>query len=378
MRLFIYFIVFIGLISCKNKPKKQEFAYGDCAEIKVRIKDFAQDVKLSDVWDIDSLLVLECRNDSRIGVIRKTLITDNRIYILDNSIANCIICFDRKGHYINVFKKIGDGPNEYKELMDMTCVGNVVYVTARDKRMFKLDSNLHLIESINIKWTKDIPYTGHCINAISIDTLIFSSDETQFKYNVYSLNREEFIAQYSPSRGLGDEMIYPYLTKASEGIFYTNSKYSDTIYTVKKDDVRPYCIVKFSDPLSNKQREERIKSDFRFLVPGMPGKPDKMFSINQFIETTNFTTFSFLYKKRRHYLYKNKAQTIIIPNNVENDLYGSRFIGNPIGRIENSIVVSADPVDMIFNKKKIVIQIPKELSENSNPVLIFFHPKFDQ
>lgn len=70
-----------------------------------------------EIEDVEYVL-LETTDASLLGTTSKILYRNNLFYVLDK-MSNGVYVFDRKGKYMSSLMKLGNGPEEYVELMDM-------------------------------------------------------------------------------------------------------------------------------------------------------------------------------------------------------------------------------------------------------------------
>jgi hypothetical protein len=123
----------------------------------------------------------------------------------------------------------------------------------------------------------------------------------------------------------------------------------------------------------------KIQRQLEVLYPlNRGGFKEEMHYIREFYETNDYIFFTFIYQRRHHVLLHNKnmLKTNILRNDINNDLFGSRFFPYTKGAFGNNLIVPVEASDLVENKNKIITEIPDGLNNNSNPVLIFFHPKF--
>lgn len=69
--------------------------------------------------DSCSFIQLETNAQCLIGKIAKTIIHQNRLYILDSRVTNAVYIFDLEGNWISTIARKGNGPSEYIILDDM-------------------------------------------------------------------------------------------------------------------------------------------------------------------------------------------------------------------------------------------------------------------
>ena len=93
MKYLVYSILFFSFISCHSKKEKSSMGMSidslSVLNIDITITENTLD-NLDRYFDLDSIVVLSAQ--SLVGEIKRTLVADDRIFILDN--LPKITCFD--------------------------------------------------------------------------------------------------------------------------------------------------------------------------------------------------------------------------------------------------------------------------------------------
>ncbi|MFC0878279.1 6-bladed beta-propeller [Saccharicrinis sp. FJH2] len=323
--------------------------------------------------EVDSIVALETNDYSKIGEIYKVDVTDDRIYVMDNSVARAMFCFDRKGNFINAFHSLGNGPDEYSRLEYFDVYNDTVYITADPYKLFQLDKDLNLIENISISWPEG-EFIGYRIHALNNDTILFTAFENPFNFYFYDLSRKKFISTLSKSSGSFTWVGVSRITLDNVTHYTYSKEFYDTIYLLTPEKMTPHVIVDFEDPVPPEIcRQKEVLHPFNRRI-----RPEEMRDIRRYYETDSYIYFSFVYQQRFHYLFFNKSNSKakILRNDMTNDVFGSRYFPLTKGTYKNSIITPVDASDLIENRDKITTRVPGNLNYNSNPVLVFFHPKF--
>ncbi len=109
-----------------------------------------------------------------------------------------------------------------------------------------------------------------------------------------------------------------------------------------------------------------------------PNFPDKMQNILHYFESDNYVYFEFVYNNILHFFIKdrnNGSHKIFNNIGLKNDLLGVKFFPITKAMVGNSLVCHVYAHDLLENRGKLKVKIPDDLTPNSNPVLVFFHPK---
>ncbi len=376
----LYFtLICFYLLSCTYNTKKAIEATKSDSELEVlsvNVKDIIYNKKLSDLIIIDSLVFLEHIGESLIGEINKVIVSDERIYVLDEAVSKGVFCFDRKGHYINSYKELGRGPHEYNSIWDIYFYNNKLYLAVSPFRIHILDKNLYFLNSIEIDDLKNISLLYPSLTVINEDTIIIADSELPYKFNFYSAKQKQFISYQSPTQGQGIEITYPPITKGPGCQFFVSETYKDTIYLIEQNKLVPKYFIDFEKPMSKNEKLREINrspyeiSPLKYL--------DKMYRISSFIENEEYISFTFIYYERYNFYFFNKedSKTIIFPNNIINDITGGPFLQLTLGSHKTSLITYIEPYQLIKNKEQTNLILPENFSENANPVLIFYRPRF--
>jgi hypothetical protein len=110
--------------SCGQPPNKigvfEPVLFDSSVKI-VKIENVDEDivVKYSDIYDNVNFIKLETQDSSLIGRIDKIIAIDDKIIILDKTIAKMVFVFDYSGKFLNRIGSNGGGPEEYDSPNDI-------------------------------------------------------------------------------------------------------------------------------------------------------------------------------------------------------------------------------------------------------------------
>lgn len=363
--------VFIFL-SCTTNKKWEEM---ELITFDVKESEIKRNTSLSELITIDSLIFLEQTENSLIGEISKVVVSDDRIYILDQYNSHAIFCFTKNGKFINSYRKLGRGPEEYVEINDIDYYNNKIYISVSPFRILILDKNLNFQEAIIIEEFKNRSLNSSII-AMNNDTIIISDSELPYKYNFYSINEKRFISHQSPALGQGYGYRRPPIVKSISNQLFVTERYNDTIFIIEKNKVIPKYFINYEKPASIKEKNELIN---RSVYDISPTKYHNRMSRNHlFFESNNYFYFSFFYNRNVHFYFRNKlnSNVLIFTDNLSNEIMDIS-LKITRGFYKDNIITYAEAYEIIENKEKIKFPIPSDFSEDSNPALVFYKPKFD-
>ena len=371
MTRFVYLLIIVVAIFSCTTTEQQEALNNSPKTLYIKEADIVTDVKISDVIELDSFVVLETTKEALIGRISKIKITEDRIYVMDDA----IFCFDRKGHYINKFDRKGKGPNEYRGLSDFDIKDSVVVVEAY-KRFFKLDKNLNLTETIKVPWNKRYP-NGSKVLLLDNDMVVFQLRHSTYRYSFFDMGKKRFVSDVSKSMGKGDHFANLSLSASKSGKILTTLKRCDTVFQLTENSLLPYKIINFEHALSAEQQNQLGK--FGIMEKRPFSTLNYMKEANSYYECDAFITFEYDYHQRNfHYMFDKKTGvSFSFNNNLPNDVFGCKWFPFSLGFYKNSIITWVEAIDLIANKDTLIVDIPEGLTEESNPVLVFYQPKFN-
>ena len=373
MRKIVFISIFLILISGCRKVQKDANAEHSSGmrHVKVMKKDILNK-PVSHFIEVDSIITLELNDISMIGEVDKVIITEKRIYIMDRSISKALFCFDKKGNFINRYQRLGKGPTEYNYINWFDADEDNVYLSTDESKFFQLDVDLNFKKRINIKWPKGF-FIGRRVHILNQNTILFTGFESEYNFNFYNLKKKRFVSKLEkvtpPFSGV-DVSRYSYNQK---DCLIATKEFSDTIFNLSSEKMIPYMVIEYEDPII-KETAQRLDT----IYPFDRIYPLKMYDIRNFFETKDYIHFTFYYEDRRHLFFQNKKteRCKILRNNVPNDVFGRKYFPSIKGKYGNSMIVPVEAMDLIENKDKISVKVPPGLTPNSNPALVFFHPKF--
>lgn len=145
------------------------------------------------IWQlVDSIEIvpLESIQEALIGEVRKVVIKDSNIYILDRK-QNSLFHFSSKGKFLKKIQDIGGAPHEYQMMMDFIVdeKNNFVYGLTPFK-LIKYNRNLEFLESIKI------PYIAHYIDFFNDSVIALYQIHEKKRVKLYNLKRKKEIGAF--------------------------------------------------------------------------------------------------------------------------------------------------------------------------------------
>jgi hypothetical protein len=110
MKIILSALIFLCISCCIHKKQK----YKDATFLRIKIPaGQIQPIKMSEIISEFKAIKLEFTDQSMIGDIRKIVIHDNRIYVLDTFGAKSVMVFGMDGKFIHRIGTNGKGPGQY-------------------------------------------------------------------------------------------------------------------------------------------------------------------------------------------------------------------------------------------------------------------------
>ena len=129
LNIYILSVIYLFLIGC-NKPIPKKALKLELENIKkVEIKnEYPQIINTSEAKDISTKQLTDCisnidyialDSEHLIGEIRKMIITESKIYIMDSFLSQQVFVFDKQGKLLFRIDEKGNGPEEFISIWDM-------------------------------------------------------------------------------------------------------------------------------------------------------------------------------------------------------------------------------------------------------------------
>lgn len=339
----------------------------------IYIDENANDSKLSDVFDVESCIILDTA--AIIGTISKVIALGDNIYIGDFKNTKTVFCYAGNGLLRwkcepDVFQKEGGildfSVNEADNSLQVLC--NRAICTFDDEGKFR--------QSLALNGP-----AGKLVSLGEGELLLYNYTSTGSKYKQLTLNGKliaegnasSFFCSH-PVAGISDLNDAPFFGKAIHSEFL-----NDTIFYIDNQEIRPVYVI----DLGNRKVKDTQKMTFKRMI-----YPDVMKELNHsgvaaglemVFETENVLHFSFLYKNRYKSIYYDKInQKAIQVGEDSDDLFLGAFGYIPFGVLsDDRFVFVLEPQtlhdsDKSNGEKKhpLIGELLKKTNGLSNPVLL--------
>lgn len=395
-RLFnLYTLLTINLLllSCNkpnpNKPLKLELENINKIEIKSaspQIIDIneAKDISTNQLIDyISNIDYIALDSEHLIGEIRKMIVTDSKIYIMDSFLSQQVFVFNKQGKLLFRIDEKGNGPEEFISIWDMQvneskkeillndALGlSYIYYSTEDGSFIKRERGIQncYLANINNIYINMLSYGQDFNDKESWQLLITDKDSILYKgFQLEELQKNNFI-ENSISYDFENKLIY-------------TPTYSDTIYQFCDNiSFTPKFVIKQNKSIWNKHNENMTDAEICTLIK------DNSYTLftGNIIDSKKYMIFTtneeynggiikqpYIWDKTNKISYKWDIKTIIPKENIRDILtiplasYDNKFYG--------IFQIGKDP-ELKNISSKLAKLLPKDV-ENSNPIIVVYQFK---
>jgi hypothetical protein len=347
------------------------------------------EISTQDVIDMIELVPLKTPTGIAIGAISGLIVTEDRIIVSDVNVMDYAMVFDREGRYISTVGRKGRASNEYIDLAQVALASDGDTVLLYDnygKKILSFDLDGNFLDSTPLNfWFYSFEYVSD--REIVCATYGLGGDDpgltdSQFTDQLILFTDNDFQISdgYFPNRYQSDyHSVTPHLKKNKDVVFI-NPSYCDTIYNVSPgrrikagyhiDMSKIGGAANFDSNITD-ERLKKIKES-RALFNG------------DFFEGNTFAILNISHPPQgeiKSYLYdKNNGITYLINPDFDEDRYFADANMPAITTIteDDKLVAPIHAYHILMIAPKHVIakyDELKTLTEDSNPVLIFYSLK---
>ncbi|MDR1098460.1 MAG: 6-bladed beta-propeller [Tannerella sp.] len=334
----LVFVVFIIIYAGCNIVDNFKIAGGNYTTINARdiVPDDNSTIPLSEFVESIDIIPLEFNDSCILGEIRKIVIHNDHIFLIESRRPKTVYRFDMQGNFLNSIGVYGQGPMEILELQDFS-------INEEENRIYLLDNAKHavfcyafdgeFIEKININQggTRFEYFDSHFY--IYVD-----HPEKLRLYSLTVLNEKGHLENsYFPSR------LYPInigcnsFTKTKDSLFLYKPM-NDTIYTLQETELK-YAY--FFDFGKYRFRPEEIENIYTEKVKTLDVLLDKeRFSgADNLHKVGKWLYFNKIYKLLQYsFLYHTETGELKVASHLWDDIeymfYGKAFYG----QTENALI----------------------------------------
>lgn len=385
-RVILAFFFIIVLTNCKKDHQNKDI--NNQKKISVQMTEIDVDMSKTDLpfdslMKFTSFIKLETTSENLVGDISQILFTKDRIIVVDRDVSHSISVYDMNGKFLNKIGKIGQGPNEYAFLWQVTLSNDKSMIIITDQGSSKLkyfDLNGNFIKAINQ------PYW--CISSEPIDEktiAIFESRGIDLKNKskpqlvITGLDGKIIHSNFPSYQSQSFNFITEFPLRQFENNLLFNPSFCDTIYKVSKEGTFPYYHLNIKDgeqivineSITNDKLDEQLNKR-------------KVYFNGDYIELKDAVIFEFMgqgLRGIRFFIYSKQKNKSLYCNGTYYDTRLIFFMDKKFLYKDNSIVTQVQAEKILLYKKELyrlckkedIDKLTKNLTEDDNPVLFFYH-----
>ena len=379
--------------------RKSEYAKIDGFTIDAKKINLDNDSRLplSDFVEKVDIIPLEFNANCMLSEIRKIVIHNNNLFLIERSFRGSVYRFDIQGNFLNKISSNGNGPQEVIELRDFS-------LNEDEQIVYILDSGRQVILCFD--------YDGQFIERININQ---SADRFEYKnglFYIYADNRSvgddlfnltirnvkgEIEKAYFASKKYSTSFSSSIFAKTQDNLFFKQSM-CDSIYSLDGTALNNAYFFDFGSYRFTSEEVENLYLDkiqtFQLLLEQKRFSGiDNFFKVGKWIHfnsTYHVMSFSFLYNINNQELKYAGG----LEDDLEHMLYNNKFYGqtqdafigvynteNLISTIENFTKLEKEKHvlgDILGKQAKKIKEIMRGNNpEEMNPWVILYYAKQD-
>ncbi|WP_241294583.1 6-bladed beta-propeller [Belliella kenyensis] len=376
--------------SCSQKPTNVDLLDEiDAAHLVVVDFDNKSDMKYEDYIDFVKYVKLETTDESLIGAVDNLLFDDDKIFVVDKQVSKSIFVFDMEGRFTHKIHAVGDGPDKYFSIRDVSLdVANkrICLVDLDGRRIKFYTYEGEFLESVRM------PFLFSSMIHLTDDQFVFNSglSANQDKEDVdgYALVVADMEGKVSYKKFEDRNHNFSFtiqdpLRISGSDIFY-NPRYRDVIYSISQEGALPFYKVDMGIhgfpqerlPSINTQEYLEMDANKSFVNGYISLKDGAMFII-----FGDKQVFNVLYSKE-----SGNSISLLRPvfSHFSHSLFSSNGSASYFHYFDQSIVTVSWP-DVVLMIGEIspksgreesgLTQLLEGIDKSSNPVLSFFNLK---
>ncbi len=289
MKKYLLFLLFCSLCACKTEPKQQV----DCDTISIETSKITEGFTLNINDSICEFIFLETNEQSLVGEIDKTIIRNDKIFLLDKYVTESVLVFNHSGKFLYKIANIGRGPGEFSMPNDIIVdeKGNEISILDIDQKKVLLYENEKFKTEIESNFTffskagkQLVGLNDYCWSDEDCYKIIFLNDKYEPLKKLQRLEKNENRSSWELSAPL-----FPYKNE-----LYVTTPFSYTIYKVDEQlNYLPYLTIDLGEQA---MKEEKLNLS-RDVFLDFLSQTQKSFLVDNFKKNDEFTYFDFFHKQ---------------------------------------------------------------------------------
>lgn len=241
----------------QNLSEMETIAITDFETTYGKLSDFAEEVKM---------IPLEFTDKSILGEIRKVVMSDQFVFVMEKINKEGVYVFDHAGNFFCRIGNRGQGPREFVDLSDFS-------INEEDELIYLYDQprTRILVFTFKNEFVKDIPmnYYASCFEYQN-GLFYLYKEHASFGTPLYSLaikdQNGKLVEQYYPMPGNADAMhIHDCIFRKRENDILFAQHLIDSVFVLSKEKLAPRYYIDYKDRTMSK--EDRIDIKYHVRPP---------------------------------------------------------------------------------------------------------------
>lgn len=375
MKVLIYILLIVLVTSCnKIIDISDKTLYSDL--------DHYQSIPTERLFSKIEIIPLETNEQSLIQRISKVIEYNSCLYILDSR-QKAILIFDKTGKFISKIHTVGRAPSEYSLLYDIAINTYSETLDALDPmgKIITYDLKGNYISSIYLPHP---PMAYHLISILNKDSILLHTEPyitTDYTFRIFSRKADSITKQFYKQQEFIAWNIKGPLQVYKDTLYYSQAIHNE-VYKIINDslylayswnfgkysyDINQMQLPDLTDPTKQMKfyKEVMYSSKIPYTF-GFSGQNDKYYYCSIFMKEKMVHVFQDKMSKKDIVFSTMEENIGIFPLSIDNE----KIIG----------ITDDDwmPLSSLMNAKNANIsnqEILKELTDNSNPILVKYYFK---
>ena len=375
MKVLIYILLIVLVTSCnKIIDISDKTLYSDL--------DHYQSIPTERLFSKIEIIPLETNEQSLIQRISKVIEYNSYLYILDSR-QKAILIFDKTGKFISKIHTVGRAPSEYSLLYDIAINTYSETLDALDPmgKIITYDLNGNYISSIYLPHP---PMAYHLISILNKDSILLHTEPyitTDYTFRIFSRKADSITKQFYKQQEFIAWNIKGPLQVYKDTLYYSQAIHNE-VYKIINDslylayswnfgkysyDINQMQLPDLTDPTKQMKfyKEVMYSSKIPYTF-SFSGQNDKYYYCSIFMKEKMVHVFQDKMSKKDIVFSTMEENIGIFPLSIDNE----KIIG----------ITDDDwmPLSSLMNAKNANIsnqEILKELTDNSNPILVKYYFK---
>lgn len=190
----LYLLVFLSSLFILSCTKKKQTEYNIDFSFEKLCKS-----TLSEAISSYSIVKLETNKDSKINIIKKGIIKNDRIYLLNHQESKQeILIFSMSGDYINKISRKDEGDNEFQSIVDFDLHpvnGQINLLDQKQRKVVAFDENTDFVETYKINYpAKEIAFGMKGGKVFTVFRIEYQEENVNSGYEIITYDENNKLA----------------------------------------------------------------------------------------------------------------------------------------------------------------------------------------